>query len=180
MGADSPHPTDQGTEKQVTKPGDKPLAGAAITSQDSNSIQQLQAKRQALATDRFTQDPTKGLKIDMGNGQVIEDKRPVKGKAAEQAYKDSGYGDPDKPIGQAKPPEQAPRTSDTDYKPQKTGDHSYAIGVNRQEIPDTRTPGEKLQDFMQAAAKRATDPEGWKAWAQGEINKFAGIGSGLN
>jgi hypothetical protein len=79
-----------------------------------------------------------------------------------------------RPLTASKTAEQAPHTSDTDYKPQKTGEHSYALGVNRQEAPDTRTAAEKLQDLMQAATKRATDPEGWKAWAQGEINKFSG------
>lgn len=148
--------TEHGIEKQSVKPGDKPPAGSAITSKQANRIQQLQERREALATARLTQDPEKGLKIDMGDGRVVEDKRPVKGKGAEQASRD------------------------IDYKPQKTGDHSYGLGVNRQDIADIRTAAEKLQDFVQAAAKRATDPEGWKAWAQGEINKFSGIGSGLN
>lgn len=93
---------DQGTEKQAIRPGDKAPAGTAITSKDDNRIQQLQEKREALATDRLTKDPNNGLKIDMGNGKVVEDKRPV--KAAEQAYRDSGYGDPDKLLGQAKQP----------------------------------------------------------------------------
>ena len=44
----------------------------------------------------------------------------------------------------------------------------------------TRTTGEKVQDFLRAASRRAADGDGWKAWAQGELNKFAGIGSGLN
>lgn len=174
---DKPQPAEQHLEKQSQK-GDKPPAGTPITNKDDNRIQQLQEKREALATARLTQDPNKGLKIDMGDGRVVEDARGFKGKAQEQAYKNAGYGNPDQPIGQAKQARE--QTTDTDYKPQKTGDHSFALGVNRQESPDTRTPVEKLQDFMQAAAKRATDPEGWKAWAQSEINKFSGIGAGLN
>lgn len=172
---DKPQPAEQHLEKQQSPKGDKPPAGTPITNKDDNRIQQLQEKREALATARLTQDPNKGLKIDMGDGRVVEDARGFKGKAQEQAYKNAGYGNPDQPIGQARE-----QTTDTDYKPQKTGDHSFALGVNRQESPDTRTPVEKLQDFMQAAARRATDPEGWKAWAQSEINKFAGIGAGLN
>ena len=54
------------------------------------------------------------------------------------------------------------------------------VGANRQELPDGRAPSEKLQDFMQAAASRVADPDGWKIWAQGEINKFMGTGAGLN
>jgi hypothetical protein len=159
MSADGPHPTDKSTEKQVTKPGDKPPAGAAITSKDDNAIQQRAQIRDAIKSHRITTNPNNPLRIDMGDGEVEQGGRP---------------------LPAAKTAEEAPRTSDTDYKPQKTGDHSYALGVNRQEAPDTRTPAEKLQDFMQAAAKRVTDPEGWKAWAQGEISKFSGIGAGLN
>lgn len=177
MTADKPQPAEQHLEKQSPK-GDKPPAGTPITNKDDNRIQQLQERREALATARLTQDPNKGLKIDMGDGRVVEDARGFKGKAQEQAYKNAGFGNPDQPVGQSKQP--AEQTRDTDYKPQKTGDHSFALGVNRQESPDTRTPVEKLQDFMQAAARKAADPEGWKAWAQSEINKFAGIGSGLN
>ncbi len=69
---------------------------------------------------------------------------------------------------------------DIDYTPKQISDHFFVLGINKQAEADTRTPGEKLQDFMQAATRRATDPEGWKAWAQGEINKFGGIGAGLN
>ena len=68
-----------------------------------------------------------------------------------------------------------------DYKPAQTSDKSFKLGMDYEDTPpDTRTPLDKLGDFMQAAAHRATDPEGWKAWTQGEINKFAGIGAGLN
>jgi hypothetical protein len=159
MSADGPHPADKGTEKQVTKLGDKLPASAAITSKDDNAIQQRAQVRDAIKSHRITTNPNNPLMIDMGESKYEQDGRP---------------------FSAAKAAEQAPRTSDTDYKPQKTGDHSYALGVNRQESPDTRTPAEKLQDFMLAATKRATDPEGWKAWAQSEINKFTGIGLGLN
>ena len=69
-----------------------------------------------------------------------------------------------------------------DYKPQEIiKGKSFALGMDYEDKPlDTRTPVEKLGDFMQAAAQRAADPQGWKAWAQGEINKFQGIGAGLN
>ncbi len=76
---------------------------------------------------------------------------------------------------------QVAQTTDVEYTPKKIGDNFFALGITKQDAAaDTRTAGERLQDFMQAATKRATDPEGWKTWAQGEINKFAGIGAGLN
>ena len=170
MTADNTPPVEQHLEKQSSKDGDKPPDGTPITSEADNRIQQLQEKREALATARLTQDPEKGFKIDTGDGKVIEDQR----KVAENAYKKAGYGDPDVPVGKSA------QTTDTEFKPQKIDEHTFALGVSRQEMPDTRTPFEKMGDFMQAAEKRATDPEGWKAWAQGEINKFAGIGAGLN
>lgn len=154
---DKPHPPEKLAEKQSAD-GDKPPAGTPITSKDANRLQQLQERREALATARLTQDPNNGLRIDTGNGRVVEDARPITGRTVEQA----------------------PQIQDRDYKPQNLNDHTFALGVNRQELHDTRTPAEKLQEFMAAAAKRASDPEGWKAWAQSEINKFAGIGTGLN
>jgi hypothetical protein len=189
MSADSPNPPEHGIEKQTARPGDKPPPGTPITNKSDNAIQQRAEQLEALRTKRLTQDPSNAFGIDLGGGKTVQDKRPLAVRAQEalkqeqeRSYKTAGYGDPNEPVGKAarQPTEQAARTTDTDYKPLKTGDHSYALGVNRQETPDARTPGEKLQDFMQAAAKRATDPEGWKAWAQGEINQFGGIGSGLN
>lgn len=63
-------------------------------------------------------------------------------------------------------------------KAEKRKDGSVLLKVN--EPIDQRQPGEKLNDFLQAATKRATDPEGWKTWAQSEINKFSGVWEGLN
>jgi len=188
MSADNPHPADNGIEKQAARPGDKPPPGTPITKKSDNDIQQRAQQLEDLRTKRLTQDPNNAFTI-ADNGKIVQDKRPLAVRALEalkqeqeRSYKTAGYGDPNEPVGKAarQPTEQAARTTDTDYKPLKTGDHSFALGVNRQETPDSRTPGEKLQDFMQSAAKRATDPEGWKAWAQGEINKFGGIGLGLN
>lgn len=62
---------------------------------------------------------------------------------------------------------------------EKKKDGSVLLKVN-EPVEDQRDAGQKLQDFMQAAAKRATDPEGWKTWAQSEINKFSGVWEGLN
>ncbi len=47
-------------------------------------------------------------------------------------------------------------------------------------VQDNRTPGEKLSDFVHAAVKRAEDPESYHRYMQEEIQKFIGIGEGLN
>lgn len=67
-----------------------------------------------------------------------------------------------------------------DYQAKKTGDNSYALGMDWEQAPDRRTPGEKLADVVRAAADRATDPQGWQSYLNGQIEKFIGIGEGLN
>ena len=47
-------------------------------------------------------------------------------------------------------------------------------------VQDNRSPGEKLSDFVHAAVKRAEDPESYHRYMQEEIQKFIGIGEGLN
>jgi hypothetical protein len=123
---EKPPPVEHDLEKQPHK-SDKPPASTTIIGKDDNRLRQLQERREGLATKRLTQDKQNGLRIDMGNGQVIADKRPFSGA-------------------------QTARVENLD----------------------------KLKDFVQAATHRATAPEGWKTWAQGEINKLAGIGTGLN
>jgi len=66
-----------------------------------------------------------------------------------------------------------------DY-PQGKTKGMFALGMDYEERRDTRTPSEKLSAFTQAATKRATDPEGWKTYFQGEIDKAIGIAEGLN
>lgn len=67
-----------------------------------------------------------------------------------------------------------------DYRPAVTGDKSFALGMDWEEEADTRAPSEKLVAFLQAAAARATDPVGWQAYLDGQVQKFIGIGEGLN
>lgn len=141
-----------------------------------------------------------GQSIEITNGdQVVvkgrskEEVAEVAGQAKrsgqEQAYKVKYGESPDAPVGQAKPADPPPAGSAeqtgkvVDYKSQEVlKGKSFALGMDYEDKPppDTRTPLDKLGDFMQAAEKRAADPEGWKAWAQGEISKFKGIGAGLN
>ncbi len=67
-----------------------------------------------------------------------------------------------------------------DYKLQEVAKgKSFALGMDYEQCLPNRSPSEKLVDFVQAATTRATDSDAWKTWAQGEINKFSGIGAGL-
>ena len=68
-----------------------------------------------------------------------------------------------------------------DYQWKETGKDSFALGMDYEEGPiDSRTPSEKMGDFLKAAAARATDQEGWQKYLDGQVEKFIGIGEGLN
>ncbi len=67
-----------------------------------------------------------------------------------------------------------------DYGPNKVTENAYQLGMDYETTSDTRTPSQKLHDFVEAAAKRASDPGGQKADIQGELDKLIGIGEGLN
>ncbi|HEY9869284.1 MAG TPA: hypothetical protein V6D08_08970 [Candidatus Obscuribacterales bacterium] len=67
-----------------------------------------------------------------------------------------------------------------DYQPRKTGDNTYALGMDWQQAPENRPPSEGLTDFLQAAADRANDPAGWQKYLDGQVEKFIGIAEGLN
>lgn len=69
----------------------------------------------------------------------------------------------------------------TDYQPkEKVKNTSFALGMNYEEGRDTRSAYEKMTDFARAAGRRAADPEGWKTYIQGELDKMIGVGEGLN
>lgn len=111
------------------------------------------------------------------DGTAIKGGAPSKATITEQRLKEQMQQD----ASDSGKPGSAEQTGTVvDYKPVQNSKSSFSLSMDYIEQPDTRTPVEKLGDFMQAATHRATDPEGWKAWAQGEINKFAGIGAGLN
>lgn len=89
-------------------------------------------------------------------------------------------------VGKAKE-DQAPKGSAedtgtvTDYKPKKNNEQFFSLGMNYQEgKQDDRNLGEKLGDFAAAAARRATDPQGWQTWFEGQSQKVIGIAEGLN
>lgn len=68
-----------------------------------------------------------------------------------------------------------------DYKPQELQKgKSFSLGMDYEEGRDVRTPTEKLQDFLGAAAKNATNPENYKQYIQSEIDKLIGVAEGMN
>jgi hypothetical protein len=66
--------------------------------------------------------------------------------------------------------------------PVQKSEKSFALGLSYEDLvpADNRSPGEKFGDFVKAATARATDPEGWKRYCQGQVEKMIGIGEGLN
>jgi hypothetical protein len=64
-----------------------------------------------------------------------------------------------------------------DYQFKQHDKKTFSLGMDHEN--DTRTGLQKLNDFVSAAVKRATDPEGQKKYIQDELDKIAGIGRGL-
>jgi len=68
-----------------------------------------------------------------------------------------------------------------DYKPGKLADNkTYSLGMDYEEVRDTRSVYQRLGDFATAAGRRASDPEGFNKYIQGELDKMIGVGEGLN
>lgn len=68
-----------------------------------------------------------------------------------------------------------------DYKAKEIAKNkSFALGMDYEDQRDNRSVYEKLTDFAQDAGNRAADPEGWKSYIQGELDKMIGVGEGWN
>lgn len=69
-----------------------------------------------------------------------------------------------------------------DYKPQELKKStSFALGMDYEEgRHDVRTPTDKLHDFLSAAANNAANPDNYKQYIQGELDKLIGVAEGLN
>lgn len=68
-----------------------------------------------------------------------------------------------------------------DYAPRELRqDQSFALGLAYEEKLDLRSPGEKLQQFIAAAAKNASDVHNYQQYIDGELDKLVGVGEGLN
>lgn len=65
-----------------------------------------------------------------------------------------------------------------DYKPRQLDKNTFALGIDHENEP--RSFIEKMGDFVQAAGRRASDPQGQQQYIQTEIDKIIGIGRGLN
>jgi hypothetical protein len=64
-------------EQKPEKSGDHQVAGTPITKTEDNAHQQRQEKANALKAFRFTKDGAP-FTLDMGNGEKVQDKRPLK------------------------------------------------------------------------------------------------------
>jgi hypothetical protein len=67
-----------------------------------------------------------------------------------------------------------------DYPSSKISAKALKGGMDWEQQPDSRQPSEKLQDFLGALTQNATNPENYKQYIQGELDKLTGIGEGLN
>ncbi|MDZ4837311.1 MAG: hypothetical protein SGJ27_26290 [Candidatus Melainabacteria bacterium] len=67
-----------------------------------------------------------------------------------------------------------------DYPWKETGDQEFSLGMDHEQTVENRDPIEKLHDFVKAAATRVGDSDGWQKYLDGEVQKFVGIGEGLN
>jgi hypothetical protein len=65
-----------------------------------------------------------------------------------------------------------------DYEPAQLDKKTFALGMDHEN--DNRSGVQKLGDFIDAAARRASDPEQQKQYIQDELEKIVGIGRGLN
>ncbi|MEP6757528.1 MAG: hypothetical protein ABJA67_18650, partial [Chthonomonadales bacterium] len=59
------------------------------------------------------------------------------------------------------------------------GGNVLKSGMNWEQSSYTQTPSEQLQYFLGALGRNATNPENYKQYAQGELEKLSGIGEGL-
>lgn len=66
------------------------------------------------------------------------------------------------------------------HKAVQRDNRSFLPGMYHEGKLDKRTPVEKLEDFVVSALIMAPDSECWKNFSSSELNKFAGIGAGLN
>jgi len=130
---------------------------------------------------RFTKESDQPLTIDLGNGQVVQDRRPLaKTGAPRPENPQTAAGDNAQATGSA--PEQQPLAkilAATDGTIQRDG-KTFVLGHVSEDHVDNRNVVEKLQDFVGAAIARATNPEQQTEYIQGQLQKIIGIGEGLN
>ena len=78
-------------QQKPEKSGDHQVAGTPITNTEDNAHQQRQEKLTALKAYRFTKGDAAPFTIDMGNGEKVQDKRPLKN--SEQQNQSEGSRD---------------------------------------------------------------------------------------
>jgi filamentous hemagglutinin len=161
--------TDQGAEKSVQTTPETAKQDAVIGGQPHQEVHG-RAFARAHQNDQTLSEPDM---IAMEEGETVAEhkERVARIQANRCSYYDSAEGS----NGSA-----AETGTVVDYQHKKIGDNFYAVGMDYEEGRDSRSIYEKLSDLGKSAASTATDPEGQKAYIQGQLDKIIGIGEGLN
>jgi hypothetical protein len=154
MGNDAPSKPPEGDSAERQKPKETAPRGAAISTQGDNAVQRKLEQQTSSAAPRGTRENDPPFTLDMGDGTVVQDRRPF-AKAA------------------AKPASDILATTKRDNTNPLTGQAT-------ENVIDGRTVADKLQHFAIAAAARASNPEGQRAYVQGCVDNVVGIAEGLN
>ncbi len=76
--ANNQHEMGDAAEKKQLKPSDKPPTGTPIVTEKDNNLQQKQESQTAMQAKRFTGPLDVAFTIDMGDGKLVGDKRPLR------------------------------------------------------------------------------------------------------
>lgn len=153
---------DQSDQKDVQKTPEAAVLSSVIGGQQNQEVHG-QAVVNTHANDKTLSEPDM-LAIDEG-----ETTAQYKARVAQIQANRFGFFDSTAETGKV-----------IDYKPIQTGMHSYSLGLEYEDERSTRTVYERLADFTKAAAEIAGEPEGRKAYVQGQLDKLIGICEGLN
>ncbi len=167
--ADLKKPADQAEQLQIEKTPEATDVSVVISGLPNQELHG-QAFEKAHANDKTLSEPDL---IAMEDGETLAEYKARIEKI--QANRFGFYDSEEEQDGSAEE-----TGTVTDYEPRKTDVNTYSLGMNYKEGRDSQSVYEKLISLTQSATARASDPEAWKTWAQGEIDKMIGIGEGLN
>ncbi len=162
-------PADQAEQKAIQKTPEAAAVSGVVAAQPNQDVFG-EAKTAAHANDKTLSEPDM---IAINDGETVAE---YKARVAQIQANRFGFFD------SANEKYDSAEQSGVliDYRPTQTGEKSYALGIGYEEGRDSRSIYQKLSDFAQAAAARATDLEEQRAYIQGQLDKIIGIGEGLN
>jgi filamentous hemagglutinin len=159
---------DRAEQASTTKTGEAAKEGGVIFGQTNQDVH-ANAFEQAHTRDQTLSEPDM---IAMEEGETVAEHKARVARIQANRFR---FIDSEEGSGSA-----AETGTVIEYEHERIGNNLYAGGMDYEEGRDTRTIYEKLSDFGEVAAAMATDPEGQKAYIQGQIDKIIGIGEGLN